>query len=209
VTGSPRLDAIVRTSQGLTSGDLARARTEAGASPAEALVLVATKWSEARLVLPGVLAAASRIPHIRIAIKTHPGETPAAYDPVRSIPQVTVLPASVPLGPLLAASRAVLTVNSTVALDAAVIGVPALVIGLPNNLSPFVEAGMMAGVPAGDDDTAARLLERILYDEEFRQQLDEARRRVLAAFHMASDGRAASRAAGAVLSLARMGNGKW
>ena len=43
------------------------------------------------------------------------------------------------------ASRAVVTVNSTVALDAAVLGVPALVIGLPNNLSPFVEAGIMAG----------------------------------------------------------------
>ena len=49
---------------------------------------------------------------------------------------VTVLPASAPLAPLLRASRAVVTVNSTVALDAAVLGVPALVIGLPNNLSP-------------------------------------------------------------------------
>jgi hypothetical protein len=209
VTGSARLDAIVRASRGLTSGHLARARAGAGAAPAEALVLVATKWSEARLVLPGVLAAASRIPNIRIAIKTHPGETPAAYDAVRSIPGLTILPASVPLGPLLAASRAVLTVNSTVALDAAVIGVPALVVGLPNNLSPFVDAGMMAGVPAGDDQGAARLLERILYDEEFRRQLDEARRGVLAAYRMESDGQAASRAAGAILDLARMGNGRW
>ena len=41
-----------------------------------------------------------------------------------------------------------MTVNSTVALDAAVLGVPSLVIGLPNNLSPFVEAGIMAGVSA-------------------------------------------------------------
>ena len=52
---------------------------------------------------------------------------------------------TVPLAPLLAASRAVITVNSTVALDAAVAGVPALVIGLPNNLSPFVDAGALAG----------------------------------------------------------------
>ena len=34
--------------------------------------------------------------------------------------------------------------NSTVAIDGLVLGVPALVIGLPNNLSPFVEAGAMA-----------------------------------------------------------------
>jgi hypothetical protein len=160
-------------------------------------------------VLPGVLTAASRIPDVRIAIKTHPGETPDVYETVRSIPNVTILPASVPLGPLLAASRAVITVNSTVALDAAVIGIPALVIGLPNNLTPFVDAGMMAGSPAGDDEGAARLLERILYDEEFGQQLNEARQRVLSAFRIESDGLAASRAAGAVLTLARMGNGKW
>ena len=43
--------------------------------------------------------------------------------------------------------------NSTVALDAAVLDVPALVIGLPNNLSPFVDAGVMAG--AGGADAAA------------------------------------------------------
>jgi hypothetical protein len=208
VTGSPRLDAIVRSSRALTDADLARARAEAGAGPHDALVLVTTKWSEARTVLPGVLAAASRIRGVRIAVKTHPGETPAAYDGVRAIPRVTVLPASAPLGPLLAASRAVLTVNSTVALDAAVIGVPALVIGLPNNLSPFVDAGMMAGAPAGDDEEAARLLELILYDEEFRQQLDEVRRRVLAAYHMGSDGQAARRTAAAVLGLAPTGNGK-
>ena len=39
--------------------------------------------------------------------------------------------------------------NSTVAIDAMVLGVPALVVGLPNNLSPFVEAGAMAGRPPG------------------------------------------------------------
>jgi capsule polysaccharide modification protein KpsS len=37
---------------------------------------------------------------------------------------------------LLAAADAVVTMNSTVAIDALVLGVPALVIGLPNNLSP-------------------------------------------------------------------------
>ncbi len=67
----------------------------------------------------------------------------------RRRPNVRVLPPQAPLAPLLCASRAVVTVNSTVAIDAAVLGVPALVIGLPNNLSPFVEAGLMAGVPPG------------------------------------------------------------
>ncbi len=40
---------------------------------------------------------------------------------------------------LLVAADAIVTMNSTVAIDGLVLGVPALVIGLPNNLSPFVD----------------------------------------------------------------------
>ena len=35
--------------------------------------------------------------------------------------------------------------NSTVAIDGLLLGLPALVIGLPNNLQPFVDAGAMIG----------------------------------------------------------------
>ncbi len=110
---------------------------------------------------------------------------------------MTVLPAAAPLAPLLAASRAVITVNSTVALDAAVLGVPTLVIGLPNNLSPFVDAGIMAG----HERDPADMLSRILYDEDFRQELGTARRAFLSEFQIGSDGRAAERSAEAVLQL--------
>jgi hypothetical protein len=80
-----------------------------------------------------------------------------------------------------------------------VLGVPALVVGLPNNLSPFVEAGLMVGVPAGDPVGPA--LHRILYDEGFRLQLARDRSTYLARFGIGSDGRAASRSADAVLAL--------
>jgi hypothetical protein len=110
-----------------------------------------------------------------------------------------VLPAAAPLAPLLAASRAVVTVNSTVALDAAVLGVPALVIGLPNNLSPFVDAGVMAGAP--DHASIRPALARILYDEGFRMQLQRERGAYLARFGIEPDGRAAARSADAVLHL--------
>ena len=76
----------------------------------------------------------------------------------------------------------------------------ALVLGLPNNLSPFVEAGLMAGAPAG---AVREALARILYDEEFRAALERSRRECLAAFGIRSDGRAAARAAASVMRLAR------
>ncbi len=96
-----------------------------------------------------------------------------------------------------------MTVNSTVALDAAVLGIPALVIGLPNNLSPFVEAGIMAGVAGTDTAETARALAQILYDEEFRQALARAQQAFLTRFHIRADGLAAERAAEAIVKLAR------
>jgi UDP-N-acetylglucosamine 2-epimerase len=163
-------------------------------------VLFVSKYRQARHVLPALADAVAKTPGVQLAIKTHPAETPDAYAAVaRGRANIRVLPAGAPLAPLLGASRAVVTVNSTVALDAGVLGVPALVIGLPNNLSPFVEAGIMAG--AATEAEIAQALDRILYDERFRQQLERARVEYLTRFGIGSDGRAAARSAEAVVAL--------
>jgi len=202
VTGSPRLDSLATGVQTLSAEAIERAKTEAGAG-SRTLVLVTTKHREARAVLRAFLDAAASVRDVHVAIKTHPAETPEVYsDLVAAQSNVTVVPASAPLAPLLRASRAVVTVNSTVALDAAVLGLPALVIGLPNNLSPFVDAGIMAGVSGRDAGAIARALDQILYDEEFRQGLRTAQRAFLARFHIQADGNAAERAADVIVKLA-------
>jgi hypothetical protein len=199
VTGSPRLDALVKGAAGLTDDTIARTRAESGAAPPRHLALLVTKFKEAKGVLPALADAVAAVPAMQLAIKTHPAETPDAYASIAGrASNISVLPAGRPLAPLLRASRAVVTVNSTVALDAAVLGVPALVIGLPNNLSPFVEAGAMAG--AGDDGIRAGL-ERILYDERFRDELAHGRSACLTRFGIASDGEAADRSAEAIMRL--------
>ena len=198
VSGSPRLDALVRSARAVDAaaidGALASARASSGS-----MLLVVAKYREAQRPLADFLEAADRFPDVRVAIKTHPAETPDVYgEIVGRRTNVVVLPASAPLAPLLLASRAIVTVNSTVALDAAVLGVPALVIGLPNNLSPFVDAGAMAGASTPQMEGA---LGQILYDEKFRQQLERARGLLLARFRILSDGGAAERSAEAVLKL--------
>ncbi|CAN5490053.1 hypothetical protein BH23ACI1_BH23ACI1_13970 [soil metagenome] len=200
VTGSPRLDALVSATRRLSPADIATVRAGAGARPTQAFVLVVTKEREARGALPGLVAAAAARPEIHLAIKTHPAETPDVYAGFAGgQANVGVLPREAPLAPLLAASRAVVTVNSTVALDAAVLGIPALVIGLPNNLSPFVTAGVMAGADRGLD--IPEMLNRILYDDAFRLQLEHARVAFLGRFAIAADGRAAARSAEAVMDM--------
>ena len=199
VTGSARLDALLATTRTLSGAAIAAARREAGAADAQALVLVVTKYREARHVLPSLVDAVVRMSDVHLAIKTHPAETPGVYAMlVAGKSNVRVLPASAPLAPLLAAARAVVTVSSTVALDAAVLGIPALVVGLPSNLSPFVDAQVMAGAAEGEIGMG---LHRILYDEGFRQRLEASRSVFLSSYGIGSDGRAADRAAGAILGL--------
>ena len=181
-------------------------RWSSGANGSRELVLFAAKYSQAKEALGTLVESLAQLPNVHLAIKAHPAETPDVYLPlIRGAGSVhpgriKVLPPDVPLGPLLRASRVIVTVNSTVALDAGVLGIPALVIGLPNNLSPFVAAGIMAGAATRADIEPA--LRRILYDEEFRVQIERSRVEYFKRFAIGSDGRAAARSADAVLRLA-------
>jgi hypothetical protein len=199
VTGSPRLDVLITRFNRIGPDEIARIRGDARAVDDELLVLVTTKEKEARHVLPSLVRVTGTIPAVRLVIKPHPAETVDAYERVAGERHVSVVPPGTDLAGLLAASRAVVTVNSTVALDAAVLGIPALVVGLPNNLSPFVEAGALAG--AQTELEIREQLQRILYDEGFRQQLAAARRDVLGAHAITAYGTAATRTAEAVLQL--------
>jgi hypothetical protein len=200
IAGSPRLDAIAEGFRSLDAGQIAAARSGAGADVHQHLVLLVTKFSEVRGVLPALLETVRRMPDVHLAIKAHPAETPQPYESAaRGLPNVTVLAASADLAPLMRASRAIVTVNSTVALDGLTLGVPALTIGLPNNLSPFVAAGALAGATTPAEISTA--LRALLYDENFRLQLSAASAALTAQYQMTSDGQAAARQASVVLGL--------
>ena len=201
VTGSPRLDAVAADAANLSGDALAKARREAGASEHAALILIVSKYSQIRSHLPALVEAVQACQGVHAVIKTHPAETLEPYEAVvAGLPNVRVLPASAPLAPLLKGARAVVTVNSTVAIDAMVLGIPALAVGLPNNLTPFVEAGAMAGT--GSNDEIVPALQRVLYDEGFRQQLKTAAGAVTKRYGIVADGRSAERSASAILEIA-------
>ena len=205
ITGSPRLDAMAAEAAAVSGDEIARTRAAAGAAN-QHLVLVTTKQREAGRLLPALIDAAADLPGVHLTIKTHPAETPDVYDAaIAGRSHVSVLDAAAPLAPLLRACHAVVTVNSTVAIDAAAIDVPALAIGLPNNLTPFVDAGVLAGAGEATADLRGAL-ERILYDEEFRGALARARRSFLTRYTIVADGQAAERTADAVVRLIRRGD---
>lgn len=200
VTGSPRLDALVEGVRGVTPAAIDAIRERAGAAAGDRIVLVTTKQREAATVLPAFLAAARALSGVRVLIKPHPAETPGVYtDAIAGYDTVRVLEPAADLAALLASAAAVVTVNSTVAIDALSVGVPSLVIGLPTNLTPFVESGAMAGSGISTDEMQAALTS-LLYDEEFRRRLlTNAARGVRPE---REPGGAASRSAAAILTLA-------
>lgn len=122
-----------------------------------------------------------------MVVECHPAETPAPNQrDAAGAPHVVVADASRDLAALLAVSSAVVTVNSTVAIDAMVVGVPSVVVALPNNLSPFVEAGVMTG--AGDDAASIRSALAAVLDGDAAVAARDRIRAFTARYHISADG---------------------
>jgi hypothetical protein len=94
------------------------------------------------------------------------------------------------------------TANSTAAIEAMALDVPALVVGLPTNLTPFVEEGAMAGVATLHE--LAPALNAVIDDEAVRARLAERRRAFVDRYGMVPPPGASGRAAGVVAAFARM-----
>ena len=196
VTGSARLDELSASVRALTPEDADRVRRDIGGGESRAVVLFAAKEREARPFLPALVEAVRAMPDVQLVIKPHPAETPEVYAAaVAGAENIRVMASTVALPALLAAARAIVTINSTVAIDALALGVPSVVIGLPNNLTPFVDAGLMVGAGPAAEIRAA--LAKVLYDKEFRERIGAE------AGHPADGGgEAAARSAEAILALA-------
>ena len=200
VTGSPRLDELAARVRALAP-DRARLRRELGVADEASLLVLAAKFSEIEDDLRALFDAVIAHGGTRLIVKPHPAETAEGYLRfAQDAPAIHVADGSADLGRLLAAADGLVTRNSTVALDALVLGIPALVVGLPNNLSPFVDAGVMLGATR---ETIHAELRTLLYDRDARDALRQRGAAYAAASRMSADGRAADRAAEAILQLAR------
>jgi hypothetical protein len=203
VTGSVRLDAIVAAAHAFDPAARSALRAQLGAGINSPIALVAAKYVQLGPAFAALVEAARAMPDIRLVIKPHPAEGAGPYLlACQGVDNVVLAPPSAELGQLTAVASALVTANSTAAIEAMPLGVPTLVVALPNNLSPFVEAGAMAG--AGSPQAVAPALRALLYDREMRQRVAAAQEAFMRRYRIQADGRAAERAAEAILSLARI-----
>lgn len=202
LVGSTRLDALAASARALDDAGRAQLRARIGAGPADAIVVVASKFTQIGRVFADLVEAARGLDNVRLVVKCHPAEAPAPYERAAAgAAHVTIAPPQTDLGSLIAAARLLVTVNSTAAIEAMVLGVPSLVVALPNNLSPFVDAGVMAGADARGQIREG--LRTLLYDEERRRSLARRCTAFLATNRIQSDGRAAERAAEAIVEFVK------
>jgi hypothetical protein len=200
VTGSPGLDRLAAVVRGVTPEERVRLRAAVGPEDAR-LVLLVAKRSQLGPWLDALVAAVDALDGVRLLMKPHPAETADPYEAAAARGRRAGLaPGSLDLGRLLAIVDLVVTVNSTVAIDAAVLGIPAITVGLPNNLSPFVEMKVMAGV--AEPAALAGCLGDLLSDDRARDALLAGARAYAEQYRVRADGRSADRAAAALAGLA-------
>jgi hypothetical protein len=200
VTGSSRLDAVVHDARRLTDDDRRAIRATLGAPEGIAIVAVAAKYTQLGTAFRALVDAVEQMRDVLLVVKPHPAEGDAPYlEVMRGVGNARIAPTDLPLGALTAVASLLVTANSTAAIEAMPLEVPSLIVELPNNLSPFVEAGVMAGAArVGEIEPALRAL---LYDEEMRGRLAAARSAFIARYGIRADGGSARRAANVILEL--------
>lgn len=208
VTGSPGLDRLAARVRGVSQAERVATRVALGLDDGDRAAVVVSKRAQLGRWLPLLVAVADRIDaarasspgrgRTRLIVKPHPAETEASYADV--LGSAHLPPGSLDLATLLAACDLVVTVNSTVAIDAMALGIPAVSVGMPNNLVPFAVSGGIAGV--FDRAELEGVLTRLLWDEDARAALVAEGRTCVEEAGMRADGQAAIRAAGALASLA-------
>ena len=207
VTGNPRLDALAAAAGRQDAHTRGETRRHLGVAAGARVLVLATKYRErARHSLAAMFEAVRLAQGVHLVVRCHPAETPEAYLRLAgSAPNITVAPTDIDLAATLAVADLVVTVNSTVALEAMALGVPALALNLPNYLSPFVEAGVMLGCSSPAE--IAPVLQRFLSDGQAHAALRTRQQAFMAEYEMLPAGRAADRAVGAILDVARSSGG--
>lgn len=198
-TGSPQYDHIH------TADSVASIHSLARLPPHLRIVLYASQpfvqdralrspWERFTL-LSMVLDAARRPQGCILLIKWHPSERPETLSSFKERIGSTLLLQfhRENTWALIRASHIVLTLSSTVALEAMFLERPVIFLGPPDRESPFRPPESGAGLRANTREELSRFIERLLTDGSYRERVLDGQRAFLAEHYAPLDGRASER----------------
>ncbi len=197
VTGQPRFDLI-----GQKKYDRKRFMAELGVPEDKGIVVLATQplgsfWTEGdrEEFINTVISALSEFPEKQLVIKLHPGEKMAEYQQMLAKMEEdrAIICQKIDLYELLHACDLLMTVHSTVALEAMLLNKPVITINLTGkpDLMPYAESGAALGVY--QRRALAPAINKALYDPEVRKNLAQSREKFISKYAYRPDGQAAKR----------------
>jgi len=203
VTGAPNYDALTKLE---SKEDL---RRELGLPESKLIVTFATQgFSEQirRKLTYEVLKSMKELNGVLLVIKPHPLENPKIYRKfLREFdadipPEKIILMPKVNTSKLIKASDLLLTVNSTVALEANVIGTPVLTLNFTEQKDVFY-SGEGGAVGVENPEALTDMIYKALYDEKFKEEMSINRNEFLQKYIAYKDGGATEKAADLVLRV--------
>lgn len=212
VTGNPRFDTIRSRREGWRE----RICSELGIDPGRGLVLMATEWFSAggargtnemeedyiRLCLKGLSGRRDS----QVVVKLHPAYQEKYEEMVRAIAEeehAQIMVARDYLWDLIEMSQAVVIQNSTVGLEAMILGKPVIVVnpGGRARRSVYVREG--AALEACNPEELVASLNQAIGDTEFRSHLLAVAERFVESYAYVQDGKASERVAALIAEILR------
>lgn len=213
VTGQPGFDRILRKK--FNKNQL---MTELSIPKSKGVVVLATQplvgsiWTEEdrKKFIEIVCSAMSDFTDKQLVIKLHPAENIESYQEILADigGDKAIICRDVEIHDLLNACDLLMTVHSTVALEAMIFDKPVITINLTGkpDLFPYAESGAAIGVYKGEDLVPA--ISDALYNEAIRKRLAEARKKFVYEYAYLQDGKASKGVADLIIQLIEESRGE-
>jgi glycosyltransferase involved in cell wall biosynthesis len=206
VTGQPRFDLI-----GLAKTDKRKIIAELGIPENKGIIVLATQplgtlWTEKdrEEFISTVVNALREFPEKQLVIKLHPGEKLEEYQKMLAEmdDNKAIVCQSIDLYGLLRACDILMTVHSTVALEAMILDKPVIILNLAGrpDAMPYAQRGPALGVYKKED--LVPMIRKALHDPEVGKELKERRERFVSEHAYKLDGQATKRVAELIIRLA-------
>lgn len=206
VTGQPGFDLMF--SEKL---DKDRFLSELGIPPSKCIAVLATQplvrslWSkdDRKMFIKAVVRAMDNFPHEQLIIKLHPDEDIEDYHGL--LEEISYSKAivcqDIDLYEILNACNLLMTVHSTVALEAMLFNKPVICIDLTGRCftSFYTESGAAIGVYREEDLIPA--IQKTLYDPQFRDEQEQNRKKFINKHIYKPDGQASKRVADLIMQM--------